>query len=160
MHRRPFVAEFSVEGACSGTVTNNPGGMGTPAFAAQYSKVRLGGGWGPCRAGVAFFAAPASRLLLDSWNALHTHSDSLRALPQFYNDGKLLAVADEEGFVSIVDTSCELPTEMADDWGPNKPRAQWMAHRNAVFDLSWCNVRGWRVWQSWVHKQGRHAWEG
>ncbi len=60
--------------------------------------------------------------------------------------------------MSIVDTSCELPTEMADDWGPNKPRAQWMAHRNAVFDLSWCNVRGRRVWQSWVHKQGRHAW--
>lgn len=66
-------------------------------------------------------------------------------LPQIYNDSKLLAVADEEGFVSIVDTSCELPGEMADDWGPNKPRAQWMAHRNAVFDLSWCNVSGGEV---------------
>ena len=60
---------------------------------------------------------------------------------QVYNDCKLLAIADEEGFVSIVDTSAELPTEMADDWGPNKPRAQWLAHRNAVFDIAWCNVR-------------------
>lgn len=42
--------------------------------------------------------------------------------------------------MSIVDTACQLPTEMADDWGPHKPRAQWAAHRNAVFDLAWCNV--------------------
>lgn len=60
-----------------------------------------------------------------------------------YNDSKLLAVADEEGYVSIVDTAAGLPSEMSDDWGPNKPRAQWLAHRNAVFDISWCNVRGW-----------------
>jgi hypothetical protein len=59
---------------------------------------------------------------------------------QLYNNSKLLAVADEEGFVSIVDTSSELPAEMADDWGPNKPKAQWLAHRNAVFDIAWCNV--------------------
>lgn len=64
---------------------------------------------------------------------------SLLAL-QHYNDCKLLAIADEEGYVSVVDTSCQLPTEMADDWGPSKPRAQWAAHRNAVFDLAWCNV--------------------
>ncbi|KAL4443774.1 hypothetical protein ABPG75_011511 [Micractinium tetrahymenae] len=92
VHRRPFVAEFCCE---DGTVMNNPTQIGTPAFAAQYSR--------------------------------------------HYNDCKLLAIADEEGYVSIVDTACQLPTEMADDWGPNKPRAQWAAHRNAVFDLAWCN---------------------
>ncbi|KAL4422044.1 hypothetical protein ABPG77_004860 [Micractinium sp. CCAP 211/92] len=92
VNHRPFVAEFCCE---DGTVMNNPTQIGTPAFAAQFSR--------------------------------------------HYNDCKLLAIADEEGYVSIVDTACQLPTEMADDWGPNKPRAQWAAHRNAVFDLVWCN---------------------
>lgn len=37
VHRRPFVAEFCCE---DGTVMNNPTQIGTPAFAAQYSRVR------------------------------------------------------------------------------------------------------------------------
>lgn len=57
-----------------------------------------------------------------------------------YNDSKLLAVADEEGYVSIVLTGAELPAEMVDDWSDHKPRAQWLAHQNAVFDIAWCNV--------------------
>jgi hypothetical protein len=40
VHKRPFVAEFRCEGALSGTVMNNPGLTGTPAFAAEYCKVR------------------------------------------------------------------------------------------------------------------------
>ncbi|KAI3428243.1 hypothetical protein D9Q98_006623 [Chlorella vulgaris] len=92
---RPCVAEFCCEGPYSGTIINNPGLTGTPAFAAKYSKV--------------------------------------------YNDSKLLAVADEEGYVSIVLTGAELPAEMVDDWSDHKPRAQWLAHQNAVFDIAWCN---------------------
>lgn len=127
VHRLPFVAEFSVEGQCSGTVVNNPGLTGTPAFAAQYSKVRRR------RQRARARCSPGAPLPL---------TRPLSLLPrQVYNGSKLLAIADEEGYVSVVDTSCALPTDMADDWGPNKPRAQWLAHRNAVFDLCWCNVR-------------------
>ena len=126
VHQRPFVAEFRCEGPCSGTVLNNPGLTGTPAFAAQYSKVGRGRrSAGPTRA----------------FNRRPPHpAPPPSPAPQVYRDSKLLAVADEEGYVSIVDTASELPTEMSDDWSANKPRAQWLAHRNAVFDIAWCNV--------------------
>ena len=63
----------------------------------------------------------------------------LPQLRQVYNDGKFLAVADEEGFISIVDTAAPLPRTTADDEDP-KPRAQWLAHKNAVFDIAWAKV--------------------
>ena len=81
---------------------------------------------------------PPRRALLAPFSPLA--SLHMPRLLQVDNNSKLLAIADEEGYVSIVDTSCPLPSEMADDWGPNKPRAQWLAHKNAVFDISWCNV--------------------
>lgn len=59
---------------------------------------------------------------------------------QVFNGGKFLALADEEGFVSIVDTAAPLPRSTADDDEP-KPRAQWLAHHNAVFDIAWAKVR-------------------
>lgn len=149
VHRLPFVAEFSVEGECCGTVVNNPGLTGTPAFAAQFSKVR------PGRTSARFPPAsrprPRRRPRTPSPQAVPEiaatlpparHTTRPWALGQVYNHSKLLAVADEEGYVSVVDTAAPLPTEMADDWGPNKPRAQWLAHRNAVFDVAWCNVSG------------------
>lgn len=58
---------------------------------------------------------------------------------QVYNGGKFLAVADEEGFISIMDTAGPLPRSTADDDEP-KPRAQWLAHKNAVFDIAWAKV--------------------
>ena len=145
VHKRPFVAEFRCEGALSGTVMNNPGLTGTPAFAAEYCKV---GELVQAAAGAApRCAAPFKRGMrrcrcapLRGLASILLASIRSPRLLQVYNNSKLLAIADEEGYVSIVDTSCPLPTEMADDWGPNKPRAQWLAHKNAVFDISWCNV--------------------
>ncbi len=113
---------------------NNPTQIGTPAFAAQYSRVRRPGLNAATGLLCRNSSAPACKT-----PPSHRLPALLQAL-QHYNDCKLLAIADEEGYVSIVDTACQLPTEMADDWGPNKPRAQWAAHRNAVFDLVWCNV--------------------
>lgn len=58
--------------------------------------------------------------------------------------GHLLALADEEGFVTILDTSAPLPQSLFVDeaWGAHPPpRAQWLAHTNAIFDLCWVLVR-------------------
>ena len=55
---------------------------------------------------------------------------------------KLLAVADEEGAVHIVDAAARLPAQTgthtldAHDW---QPEHQWNAHDNAVFDLAWAD---------------------
>lgn len=52
------------------------------------------------------------------------------------HDRKYLAVADEEGYVSILDTTTPTPQEIHDGWPP----AQWLAHQNAIFDIAWCKV--------------------
>ncbi|KAL0019055.1 hypothetical protein WJX79_000368 [Trebouxia sp. C0005] len=54
---------------------------------------------------------------------------------QILNNRKYLAVADEEGYVSILDTSAALPRGLHDE---NGTPAQWLAHHNAIFDLAWC----------------------
>lgn len=56
---------------------------------------------------------------------------------QILNNRKYLAVADEEGYVSILDTSAALPRGLHDEKGTP---AQWLAHHNAIFDLAWCKV--------------------
>ena len=61
---------------------------------------------------------------------------------QRFFDAKLLAVSDEEGFISILDASiyAALPEALNED-DPVKPRAQWLNSRNAVFDVAWTGVR-------------------
>lgn len=56
---------------------------------------------------------------------------------------KLLAMSDEDGFVSVVDTKRGIPSHLSDATSPNKPAAQWRAHQNAVFDLSWAREDLW-----------------
>ena len=56
---------------------------------------------------------------------------------QILNNRKYLAVADEEGYVSILDTCAALPRGLHDE---NGTPAQWLAHHNAIFDLAWCKV--------------------
>ena len=56
---------------------------------------------------------------------------------QKLNNRKYLAVADEEGYVSILDTTKPLPRGLHDD---NATPAQWLAHHNAIFDLAWNKV--------------------
>jgi denticleless len=52
------------------------------------------------------------------------------------HDNKLLAVADEEGVVTVVDASRCLP---GFDIDPHfRPVHQWVAHDNAIFDVAWC----------------------
>ena len=46
----------------------------------------------------------------------------------------LLAVADEDGYVTISDTREELPQSKDDD---HKPKVRWAAHNNSIFDLAW-----------------------
>ncbi|KAL3678620.1 hypothetical protein R1sor_021576 [Riccia sorocarpa] len=53
-------------------------------------------------------------------------------------DGQMLAVADEEGYVSVFNTDRHLPS-MADCYSKtrNVRSKLWMAHTNAVFDVCW-----------------------
>ena len=54
---------------------------------------------------------------------------------------RLLAVADEEGVVTIADVNQSLPrsfSEHRDRDGRFVPKQRWMAHENAVFDVQWC----------------------
>ncbi|EIE22055.1 WD40 repeat-like protein, partial [Coccomyxa subellipsoidea C-169] len=55
-----------------------------------------------------------------------------------FNQGKWIAIGDEEGHVSIVDGTLELPEALTPGM-PNGRRAtaQWVAHHNAIFDLAW-----------------------
>ena len=52
----------------------------------------------------------------------------------------LLAVVDEEGYLTLVDPGA-LPTPWEGrgdgDWGADAVRHQWLAHENAVFDVCW-----------------------
>lgn len=58
-------------------------------------------------------------------------------LLQVLQNRKYLAVADEEGYVSVLDTSAPLPRGLHDE---GSTPAQWLAHHNAIFDLAWCKV--------------------
>ena len=49
----------------------------------------------------------------------------------------LLAVADEEGTVTLADTSRRLPGPASAEYD-FRPEAQWVAHDNAIFDVAWC----------------------
>jgi hypothetical protein len=53
---------------------------------------------------------------------------------------KLLAVADEEGWVCVVDTAAQrLPSSLHTD-SACAPKAQWLAHQNTIYDLVWAKV--------------------
>ena len=69
---------------------------------------------------------------------------------QRYCDCRLLALADEEGCLSVVETGgAPLPSGLYGAGGVGgggalataRPRAQWLCHNNAVFDLAWARVR-------------------
>ncbi|CAG9460907.1 unnamed protein product [Pedinophyceae sp. YPF-701] len=63
-----------------------------------------------------------------------------------YQGGKLLAVSDEEGWVSILDTSRQLPLCTYPEAGSkHRATALWQAHDNAVFDLAWLNEDRWML---------------
>ena len=55
--------------------------------------------------------------------------------------GQHLAVVDEEGYVSVINTAQQLPTSTGSlaASGP-RPAAHWVAHNNAIFDVKWCQV--------------------
>jgi len=52
--------------------------------------------------------------------------------------GRLLAVGDEEGLVSIVNTTTPASGQLS---MLPRPTAQWVAHRNAIFGLGWYQVQ-------------------
>lgn len=55
--------------------------------------------------------------------------------------GQLLAIADEDGYVSIVDTHDGLPTRLQVSEGEDsKVKAQWLAHRNSIYQIAWTKV--------------------
>ena len=55
--------------------------------------------------------------------------------------GQHLAVVDEEGYVSVINTAQQLPTSTGDlAAGGPRPAAHWVAHNNAIFDVKWCQV--------------------
>ncbi|KAJ3146655.1 hypothetical protein HDU89_006127 [Geranomyces variabilis] len=46
-------------------------------------------------------------------------------------NSKLLAVADEEGMISIINAAHDVR------YDKEKPQSQWLAHHNAIFDICW-----------------------
>ncbi|GFH29829.1 denticleless protein-like protein, partial [Haematococcus lacustris] len=56
------------------------------------------------------------------------------------SSGKLLAIADQEGFVTILQTDRILPYSVRLDPGGQRPRAAWEAHKNLVHDLCWAKA--------------------
>ena len=64
-------------------------------------------------------------------------------LLQTQRRGQHLAVVDEEGYVSVINTAQQLPTSTGSlaVSGP-RPAAHWVAHNNAIFDVKWCQVSG------------------
>lgn len=50
--------------------------------------------------------------------------------------GHLMATACEDGFVTVLDSSCRLPYYVTGEDGA-MPRAHWKAHSNAIFDIVW-----------------------
>lgn len=60
---------------------------------------------------------------------------------QVLNGSKLLAVADEEGWLCVVDTAAgQLPSSLHMD-AACAPKAQWLAHQNTIYDIAWAKVR-------------------
>jgi denticleless len=55
----------------------------------------------------------------------------------------MVALGDEDGFVSIIRATDTIPSSLGDPSAPNRPIGQWRAHRNAVFDLAWANEDRW-----------------
>ncbi len=55
----------------------------------------------------------------------------------------MVAMGDEDGFVSIIRATDTIPSTLGDPSAPNRPIGQWRAHRNAVFDLEWANEDRW-----------------
>ena len=56
---------------------------------------------------------------------------------------KFVALGDEDGWVSVIDTKKELPSTLSDSASENRPVAQWRQHKNAVFDVEWANHDAW-----------------
>ena len=73
------------------------------------------------------------------WQRIHHYVmlHVLLFLLQVLQNRKYLAVADEEGYVSVLDTSAPPPRGLHDE---GSTPAQWLAHHNAIFDLAWCKV--------------------
>ena len=57
-----------------------------------------------------------------------------------YEDRQLLALADEDGIVYVINTAEELPQTMYYGDTEPRPRGIWEAHQNAIFDLQWTQV--------------------
>ena len=55
----------------------------------------------------------------------------------------MVALGDEDGYVSIVRADKDIPRNLCDDSSPNRPVGQWRTHKNAVFDLAWANQDRW-----------------
>ena len=55
---------------------------------------------------------------------------------------RYLGIADEEGYISVLDTTAPLPEDIhLVEEGCVRPRAQWEAHKNAIFDFAWAKAR-------------------
>jgi hypothetical protein len=52
----------------------------------------------------------------------------------------MLAVADEDGYVSCLNTDKPLPDSLDVNDAARAVNAQWLAHDNAIFDLCWMQV--------------------
>ena len=165
------MASFSCDPADGGgVIAVNPGGVATPAFCAKYNQVRwcVGGererarSPSPTRVFLEIGAPPSVSPLARPAPLPHTPPlSAFPPSPQRYCDCRLLALADEEGCLSVVETGgAPLPGALyseaggppgssaaasASAFGPAapRPRAQWLCHNNAVFDLAWARVRGW-----------------
>ena len=55
----------------------------------------------------------------------------------------MVALGDEEGYVSIIRVTDTVPCSLGDATDPFRPVGQWRAHKNAVFDLQWANNDRW-----------------
>lgn len=58
-----------------------------------------------------------------------------------YSD--MVALGDEDGYLSILSADKAIPTNLCDDESPNRPVGQWRTHKNAIFDLAWANEDRW-----------------
>lgn len=60
---------------------------------------------------------------------------------QRISNSRMLAVADEDGYVSCLNTDKPLPSTLDPELAEHGVEAQWLAHDNAIFDLCWTDVR-------------------